>query len=473
MGCTTVIVGKGATINGSTMIARTCDAETVDVPVKFIVNPPCEDAQVFHSYVTGLDIPLPKNAMRYQLAPFVEYKKHGQYGECGINSANVAMSATESIYGNPDVLALDPLVKTGLGEDALLSVVLPFIHSAREGVQYLGKLIARYGSNEGNGVIFSDKNEVWYMEIVTGHHWVASKLADDHVAIMANQVSQEQIDFEDPENFMWSAGLQEFVEEHSLNPDFEGFNFRHIFGTSTAIDRVYNTPRVWFGQNYLGHYSCNPESNDLPYSFKPARKIKHEDLGYILSSHYNETKYDPLSPTSSLADRTKFRPIALARCAEGHILEIRNNVPDHLAGITWFNFAPTAFNPFVPFYANANDTATSYHKTSLHFNPNQAYWAAREIAALIGPNYHEMKSMLIDTTGFLPLADQLSQEFIAKTDEAAKDLVDLAAREYLTQANEQNAQAYMTLVHQTIGKFIDKNMELSKLHYSVNTDNMQ
>ena len=53
---------------------------------------------------------------------------------------NVAMSATESLYGNPQVLGLDPLVSNGIGEDALLSIVLPFIHSARDGVQYLGKI---------------------------------------------------------------------------------------------------------------------------------------------------------------------------------------------------------------------------------------------------------------------------------------------------------------------------------------------
>lgn len=145
MACTTVLVGKKANISGSTIIARDCDAEVCNVPVKFVVVPAKSEKQTFHSYVTGLDIPLPENALRYQMAPFVDYKIHGQFGECGINSENVAMSATESLYGNPQVLGLDPLVSNGIGEDALLSIVLPFIHSARDGVQYLGKLIEKYG----------------------------------------------------------------------------------------------------------------------------------------------------------------------------------------------------------------------------------------------------------------------------------------------------------------------------------------
>ncbi|KRN90357.1 C69 family dipeptidase [Ligilactobacillus ceti] len=471
MGCTTVIAGKKATINGSTMIARNCDAEQVDVPIKFVVQPAQPQEQIFHSYVTGLDIPLPKNALRYQMAPFVEYQKHGQFGECGINSDNVAMSSTESLYGNPQVLALDPLVDKGIGEDALLSIVLPFIHSAREGVEYLGKLIAKYGSHEGNGIIFSDQSEVWYMEIPTGHHWVASRLPDNQVAVIANQVSQQEIDFDNPNDFMWSEGIREFVSKNSLNPDQKGFNFRHIFGTSTARDRVYNTPRVWFGQRYLGYNAIAPDSNELAFHFTPGYKVKHEDLGYILSSHYNETEYDPLDMTNSEALRLKFRAISLARCAESHILELRNNVPDEIAGITWFNYAPTAFNPYVPFYSNANDTATAYNQTDLEYNAQQAYWMARNLASLIEPNYTEMKDLLIGLNGFLPTVDQLTNKMVHDTDQVVLNhKIETDVTAYLTQVNEENAKQIVQVTNKTIGSLVDRAMQLSRLKFSINTD---
>lgn len=64
MACTTVIVGKKATINGSTLIARNCDAEVCNVPVKFIMVPAKSEKQTFHSYVSGVDIPLPTDALR-------------------------------------------------------------------------------------------------------------------------------------------------------------------------------------------------------------------------------------------------------------------------------------------------------------------------------------------------------------------------------------------------------------------------
>lgn len=472
MACTTVIVGKNATINGSTMIARNCDAEICNVPTKFVMVPAKSEKQTFHSYVTGLDIPLPENALRYQMAPFVDYKKHGQFGECGINSDNVAMSATESLYGNPQVLALDPLVSNGIGEDALLSIVLPFIHSARDGVEYLGKLIEKYGSHEGNGIIFSDKDEVWYMEIPTGHHWVASRLPDNHAAVIANQVSQQEIDFNDSKNFMWSPYIQDFVKKNHLNPDPECFNFRKIFGTNNARDHCYNTPRVWFGQNYLGHHAASPTDPNLDFSFTPARKLKHEDVGYILSSHYNETIYDPLS-SKNTPEKTEFRPISMARCAESHILEIRNNVPKDYSAIAWFNFAPTAFNPYVPFYANANGTATAYSDTTDAYNINQAYWQTRTVASLIQPSYNELKSLLIGLGGFLPTADQLGNELVHQTDQAASELSGQKLVHYLTEANETNANKMLDLSMHTIGKLVQTELTHSRLSFSINTDRLQ
>lgn len=473
MACTTVIVGKKASINGSTMIARNCDAERCNIPVKFVVVPAKNEEQTFHSYVTGLDIPLPNSAMRYQMAPFVDYKRHGQFGECGINSANVAMSATESLYGNPQVLALDPLVKNGIGEDALLSIVLPFIHSAREGVEYLGHLIAIYGSHEGNGIIFSDKNEVWYMEIPTGHYWAATKLPENRVAVIANQVAEQNIDFEDTDNYLWAAGLKEFIDQNDLNPDNDGYNFRHIFGTNNARDHCYNTPRVWFGQNYLGHRASSPTSDNLDFTFKPNRKLKHEDIGYILSSHYNETIFDPLSSTDKKADKTRFRPIAMARCAESHILEIRNNVPDEYSAITWFNFAPTTFNPYVPFYANANGTSDSYNNTSDSYNISEAYWLSRTIASLIQPSYNEMKSLLIGLNGYLPTADQLANELIHQTDKTADTLHDNHLTHFLTTANNQNAKKMQNLAMQTVGELVKDELKHSRLTFSINTDYTQ
>lgn len=248
--CTTILVGKKATIDGSTMIARNDDTYSPITPQKFIIQKAEKNnkGRIIKSYLNNFQMELPENAQRVPAVPNVDYKKLGYYDESGINECNVAMSCTESTYGNERTLAFDPLVVDGLDEDCMQTVVLPYIKSARNGVEYLGELITKYGSAAGNSVLFGDKDEVWYMEIVTGHHWVAQRIPDDCYAIAANRVSIENVDFTNADYFMWSDGIREFVDAHHLNPDHHGWNFRHIFGTYTEQDRHYN---YGMGKNIL------------------------------------------------------------------------------------------------------------------------------------------------------------------------------------------------------------------------------
>ena len=464
--CTTVVVGKKATKNGATLIARNCDAEIVIEPVKFIVVPENDVTEgVYHSYLTHFKENYPKKSLRYQMVPYIQYKKEGIFGESGINSKNVAMSATESIFSNTQVLAIDPLTD-GLGEDSLVSVVLPYISSAREGVTYLGKLIEEYGSHEGNGVIFSDKDEIWYMEIPCGHHWIAQRVPDDCCAVIANQSIIEEVDFNDPENFMYSEGLREFVDTYHLNPDYEGFNFRHIFGTSSKEDREYNTPRVWYGQNYLGHKVEDPRSSDMPFVFKPNRKLSYEDVGAVLSSHYDETIYDPFN-SSDDASRKLFRPISMNRTSQSHILEIRNDVPEEIAAITWINSGPTAFNPYVPFYANSHDTAPSYNHTTMTYDIDQAYWMHRTLAVLVERDYDVLKTVNFD---YLSAARQLANHMILETDRAYKAMQSGDVTDFLTKQNKQNIEEmnHLTMTH--IGELVKKGLGLSKLTFDITKD---
>ena len=75
------------------------------------------------------------------------------------------MSATESAYSNDLVLGYDPLVKEGLNEEAMVTVVLPYVKTAREGVQRLGELVAKYGTGETNGILFADDDEAGILRL--------------------------------------------------------------------------------------------------------------------------------------------------------------------------------------------------------------------------------------------------------------------------------------------------------------------
>ena len=178
MGCTTILVGKKASYDGSTMIARMM-IPVLDIicPKKFVVVHPQEQPRKYKSVISHVEIDLPDDPMGYTSVPNA-VDGEGIWAASGVNEANVGMTATETITSNPRVLGADPLVTYqlqkdgkeeaagGIGEEDIVSIVLPYIHSAREGVVRLGSILEKYGTYEMNGIAFQDQNEIWWLETI-------------------------------------------------------------------------------------------------------------------------------------------------------------------------------------------------------------------------------------------------------------------------------------------------------------------
>ena len=464
--CTTILVGKNASVDGSTMIARNDDTFRPITPQKFIIRPAAknESGRQIKSWLNNFKLDLPENAQAVPAVPNVDYKNRGYYDESGINQKNVAMSCTESTYGNERALAFDPLVKDGLDEDCMQSVVLPYIDSARNGVEYLGKLIAKFGSPAGNSVLFSDKNEIWYMEIVTGHHWVAQRIPDDAYAIAANRVSIEQVDFDDSDNFIWSEGIQEFVAQHHLNVDHQGWNFRHIFGTYSQQDRFYNTNRVWYGQKYFNpEIEQEPTDGDLPFIRRAAKKITREDIEFVLGSHYQNTPYDPFGKGTE-EQKHRFRPIGLNRTQNSHILQIRNDVDHDKAAIMWLCIGGPTFTPFVPFFANMNDTDPSYNNTSMTYNLNDAWWYYKSLAALVETHYPQFVQL---DTDYLNELNQYYRRRVYDVIKAAGAKNGSELTTYLTKANQETVAYTRKRSEKLWAQMMIDSINMSKLTFNM------
>ena len=107
MACTTLLVGKKASYDGSTMIARTDDGH-FDVKKTIVVDSKKQGTK-YKSKIGHLEIELPKNPLRYTASPSVD-DKNGIWAATGINELNVGMTATETITSNPRVLGAEPYV---------------------------------------------------------------------------------------------------------------------------------------------------------------------------------------------------------------------------------------------------------------------------------------------------------------------------------------------------------------------------
>ena len=410
MACTTVLVGKKASNDNSTMIARTDDGFFDEK--KLVTVDPKKQPRKYKTVISHLEIDLPDDPMRYTACPSVS-DKNGVWAATGINAANVGMTATETITSNPRVLAADPLVKYqkaksrrekdipgGIGEEDFVVLVLPYIRSAREGALRLGSLLEQYGTYESNGIAFNDEKEVWWLETIGGHHWMARRLPDDVVAIIPNQFAMDSFDFEDAfgkqEANLCSADLREFIKENHLDLNQNGaFNPRDVFGSHSDQDHVYNTPRAWFMGRYLTPFShvwegenaeFTPESDNIPWALVPDRKVTAEDVKYILSGHYQGTAYDPYT-SQDTGRRGIYRSIGINRTGVTSICQIRSDVPDAVKGIEWICFGSTTYSAMLPVFTNVDRMPAYLSNVTLDASTENFYWGSRLIGALADPWY--------------------------------------------------------------------------------------
>ena len=492
--CTSVLVGRAATRDGSVIIARNEDNTTPAAPKSLRVVPGYDDGpRPFSSGANGFTMELPAHGLRYTAMPDVT-PEQGLFEEAGVNAAHVAMSATESAYANDRALAFDPYVENGLAEDAMLTVVLPYVRTAREGVERLGSIVAEHGSAESNGVLFADHAEAWYMELATGHHWVAQRIPDDCCAVAANQLSIQEVDF-GSDGFLWSDGIREFVDAHALNPHRAcgeapaPFVFRDIFGTHDAGDVRYNTPRVWDGQRLLapslaaGH---GLEDDDMPFLFKPERLLGVDDVAAVLSSHFQGTPYDPLGDLGDAFTRTRYRAIALSRTQESHVLQLpglagmkpgasldaRECAEAVAAGkapspICWAALGTPGFSPYLPLFADVDAWPEALDNATPQPNLDHAYWVFRFVESAADFRYRLMERQVGAYTS------DAWRQALAHAERAAAEAAQLPPAERgacYARANEELVADSVMKAREHLAKLLLAHAEHSPLTFTMNPD---
>lgn len=478
MPCTTILVGKKASYDGSTMIARNDDSGSGHFTAKkFIVVHPEEQPRKYKSEISHVEIELPDNPMRYTSMPNA-LKGEGVWAASGVNEANVGMTATETITSNPRVLGADPLVvyqpaedgkeeaAGGIGEEDIVYIVLPYIRSAREGVKRLGSLLEKYGTYEMNGIAFQDRDEIWWLETIGGHHWMARRVPDNMYVVMPNQLGIDHFDLEDAlgeqREYMCSADLKEFIEKYHLDLSMDGvLNPRDAFGSHDDADHVYNTPRAWFMERYLNPHTkkwegpdadFTPASDDLPWAMVPEKKITVEDVKYVLSAHFQGTPYDPYAAYGDKSMKGAFRSIGINRNDFLSVIQMRPDQPEDAAVIQWLAFASNAFNVLVPFYARVSGTPEYLSNTTKEVSTDNFYWNSRLIAAMTDASYG---TSIVHVERYQLAVQSDAYAILHKYDALMEQAGDGAEREILREdANREIAQMLKKKTADTLDKVL-------------------
>ena len=478
MPCTTILVGKNASYDGSTMIARNDDSGSGHfTPKKFVVIHPEEQPKLYKSVLSHVEVPLPENPMRYTAIPNAVEGK-GIWAASGVNSAHVAMTATETITSNPRVLGADPLVvyqpaegekqeiPGGIGEEDIVCLVLPYIHSAREGVKRLGSLLEQYGTYEMNGIAFQDTDEIWWLETIGGHHWIARRVPDDVYVVMPKQLGLDEFDLEDAlsgqKEYMCSPDMKEFIEKYHLDLSFDGnMNPRHAFGSHDDADHIYNTPRAWFMERYLNprtkvwdgpNADFTPESDDLPWCMVPEKKITVEDIKYVLSSHFQGTPFDPYTSRGDKSMHGAYRSIGVNRNDVLALIQMRPDQKEDYGTIEWIAFASNAFNTLVPFYADVEETPEYLSNTTGDVSTDNFYWASRMMVAMTDASYQKS---LVHAERYQEHVMSKGHELINRYDDLLKTESDEEKRMALKQeANQKIADMLKEETTDTLNKVL-------------------
>lgn len=383
--CTTIIVGNKQTADGSIVLARSEDLELRNVINLESFAPTDNGPTEFVARQGGFHCTLPSKALGYTAMPGTG--QSGEWGAAGFNSAGVGMSSTESIFASARAEELDPLVPNGLAENSTYNIVLPYIHSAREGVERLGKLIEEYGCAEGFGIGFIDNKEVWYLESCAGHRYLACKIPADVYFVTANQSRFREYDPTDKDNFIASADLIDFAIDNGLYDPASGpFDFHKAYQRDVLLDTTYNYPRVFELQKLFSPQIKNDiHANTFPVYATPAEPITLSTLRRAYRFHYDNTEHDPYLHQNP---KEPYRPISIYRTTQTHILVVRPWLPKEIGEITYMALGMADLSVFVPLYQGVTSYPKAYTQGDERSSNDSAYWKMRHVQALGMTDYN-------------------------------------------------------------------------------------
>ena len=390
--CTGFIIGKKLTADGNALYGRTEDLEP-NHNKNFVVRERTynKKGDVFEDATNGFKYELPEVSYKYTAVPDVT-PEQGVFDEAGFNEHGVSISATVSASANENIQKVDPYVEDGLAESALTTVVLPSVKTAREGVELIAKIVEEKGAAEGNIVTIADKEGIWYMEILSGHQYVAILFPEDRYAVFPNTFFLGHVDFSDKERTIASKDVEKVARDAGTYKEIDG---------QFHVSQSYNPPlheadrsRVWSGiksldpdadVNYDDEYFDLMHTTDRKLTLRDAMNLQRNRLEGTDFKPQDQMELDGKGiPEKGKFDEVYKYPISNPNVMEAHIFQLKENVPDSAGGGTmWLAMGSPRNAPYLPYYGNITNTYQAYQELGTAYNPQSWYWTMSRINDLV------------------------------------------------------------------------------------------
>lgn len=417
--CTSIMVGKAASADGSTMTSHSCDSGTDRTWINVVPHRKYKAGEETPVYLEPKRTSAPDDPEAIEAGFIRQVRETYAY----INTAYPVMNEHqlaigETTFGGKRELRSD----AGLIDcPELYRLALERARTCREAITVIDELTKEYGYNDvGECFTFADPNEVWHFEILgpgkgkVGAVWAAVRIPDDEVGVSANASRIRTIDLNDSENYMASDNVYSLAEEMGWwsSESGEPFEFCYAYANRNSLGC---RRREWIALSLAApSLSLDPNAENYPFSVKAEKKLTVNDVLDIFRNYYQDTPYD-MTATMETKDRqgnvikspvaTPFinselrtllkipseRTIACARATYVHVTQSRNWLPDPIGGVVWLGYDNPCTTPHIPFYCGISKMPDSYMVDGRReFSRDCAWWSFRRVSQLCGFRYQVM-----------------------------------------------------------------------------------
>ena len=398
LSCTSIMVGKKASTDGSVITSHTCDS-WYRTWMKMV---PAKD------HKAGTKTAIYEGRMHTQSAE--DSTKMYKKGEIPQVSHTFRFLDTAYPCLNEKQLGIGETTITGRKElrnkqgmfmiEELERIALERCSTARDAIRLMGELIKQYGyGDSGECLTIADKNEVWIFEVFgegpkkIGGVWAAVRIPDDHIAVSANICRINKIDTNDKENYMYSDNLFDVAKRMKLWDGKEEFSFWRVFSGGNYFNEKKNySVREHFIMNALApSQQFSDQVEDLPLSVKPDEKVSVERVMQLLGSYYEGTEKnlsgrhmipnpkrkdkdgkivesepdsivspfsnpwmrpDEINMYYAMGDSTmkNIRTVSVPWCTYSTVIQLRSWLPDEVGGVAWVALDNPGQSPRFPIF---------------------------------------------------------------------------------------------------------------------------
>lgn len=408
--CTSLVAGKKATADGSTLVTYAADSHTLYGELYHTPGGKHEPGEMRRvtEWDTGKylgEIPQPAET----------YTTFGNMNEHGL-------TIVESTWGGREEL----VDTTGIIDyGSLIYITLERAKTAREALKMMTDLVAEYGyCSEGESFSIADADEVWIMDMIgkgpgrKGAVWVARRVPDDCIAGHANFPRIHKIDFKDKENVRYSPDVIELAREKGyFNGKDEDFSFALAYceldGTATrGCDG-----RVWAyfnrfagGMDKYLPWVLDSEGEPFPFAVKPDSLLTVNDMKWAMRDHFENTPMDMTKdvgagpyavpyrwrPMTFKVDGQEYlneRAIATQQTGFSLVSQMNSANPKGMEGILWFGVDDTNTSVYVPMYSGLTSVPREFavgNGDLLTLSWDAAFWVTNYVANQAYNRYSQM-----------------------------------------------------------------------------------